>query len=368
MKSKKYFIFLSFLVVGIAYFNVEYRRRSVEKEKALGLGHSTKDQQSKEQFRPLRDHAMEPVNMDRTIGEVSTNREKTLQGTLDNIPMPCRNPALMNEILVANGNHLLDMAYSKTEGFSSCLIELDGPKECLDVDPVEDEASNVCRNNLLIARAHLIDKIYENQSIETLDINILANKVISKIYNSSKSIEENGPEIFDLTDRIIALDPDNQEAHNLRAYAAIPKLRQNFDAQVLEKGKESTANLRNFSDQKFTKRGIISSFAFDMIDYLVTQSPRDLDDADLLADAFLAQFPERPEGYHMKATVTGYRDNMELCKEWTQKGLKVGGETQPGYSAYQEIIKRLDAKTMDKRLLGVRFDSSELFRPDEILQ
>ncbi|MCX6128157.1 MAG: hypothetical protein NTX25_03725, partial [Proteobacteria bacterium] len=199
-------------------------------------------------------------------------------------------------------------------------------------------------------------------------VNVLSNKLISKIYSTGKSIEQMGPEIFLVADAIITIDHDNQEANSIRAYAAIPSLREKFDPLVLSKGKESASLLGSFPDERFLKRSLISQYSFAMIDFLVTKNASNLDLAASYSNEYIAKFPSLPEGYHMIATVEGYKDHLQLCKNWTEKGLKVGGEKQPGYSDYLAIISSIDSGSLKKELLGVRFDPSATFRPDDLLQ
>lgn len=115
-----------------------------------------------------------------------------------------------------------------------------------------------------------------NRPLDSLDVDVLSNRLISKIYSTEKSIEQIGPETFLVADAIIAIDNDNQEANSIRAYAAIPSLREKFDPVVLFKGKESASLLGSFPDERFLKRSLISQYSFSIIDFLVTKNASNL--------------------------------------------------------------------------------------------
>lgn len=306
------------------------------------------------------------------IEEVVINQPSDVESSKEyiipeEVPAECRSTSVLNELLESSGDVLVEKARDSSNEVKSCLAILGSPKDCFSSEPGADEDKS-CLNNLLIARATLVDKLSVGKSLKSLDTAVIANKIVAKIYESPDSVEKNGAEIFALADEVLKHDSDNQEAHNLRAISGIAALKQNYDAKTLAKAKESASLMENFSDPSFARRSILSRFAYSLIGFVVTKDSLNLENANSLAEEFLSKFAHRPEGYHMKATVEGLKNNLDLCKQFTRKGLNVGGPNQPGYQEYLELIKSIEAGSMKRELLGVRYDRSETFRPDELLK
>ncbi|RYZ90642.1 MAG: hypothetical protein EOP04_03285 [Proteobacteria bacterium] len=313
--------------------------------------------------------AVEPIKLRR----VSAPQDGSTTETADNFVMPsdipseCQDFKMIKDIVESSNEEVIEKIQSPTPELKSCLSVLGAPPQCFSMPAAADE-DRTCANNLIIARARLIDSMSASTPIETLDQSVVANKIIAKIYSLDKSMDEMGPEIFTLADKLVQLDKENPEAHNLRSYFTIQAIKKNFDEKVLDKGKESATFLAGSSENKDYSAGLSYQFGYSMIGFIASKDPANLDQAEFYAKEHLAKYPQAPQSYHMMATLEGYRDHLSLCKEWTQKGLDIGGKDQAGYKDYVSIIQSIDAGTFKKEYLGVRVDASQAFAPERILQ
>lgn len=368
--SKKIAIPFAFSVVLVGSFFIFQHNKvpSESNDKNPDFQQKPAETASEKKENGFKKKASLPIKLEEVVINQSSASENSQEYVISKeVPAQCSSTAVLNELLESSGDGLVEKARDSSNEVKSCLASLGSPKDCFSSEPGADEDKS-CLNNLLIARASLIDKLSEGKSLKSLDVAVIANKIVAKIYESPDSVEKKGPEIFALADEILNHDPENQEAHNLRAISGIAALKQNYDMKTLAKAKESASLLENFSDPSFARRGILSRFAYSLIGFIVTKDSSNLENANSLAEEFLAKFSNRPEGYHMKATVEGLRNNLDLCKHFTRKGLDVGGPGQSGYQEYVELIKSIEAGSIKRELLGVRYDRSETFRPDELLK
>ncbi|RYZ85454.1 MAG: hypothetical protein EOP04_15925 [Proteobacteria bacterium] len=285
----------------------------------------------------------------------------------DEVPLPCRKVEIIKEIIESDIESYLEKSDSRSPDMAACLSDLGGPVECSSI-PSESYEDEICRNNLIIARARLIDWIWAHKPVEELDEAVVINKMIARIYNGDKSMDEFGTEMFNLSDRFVKINKDNTEAHNLRSYFSIQAIKLKFDPSILKKGKVSADFLAHSPNSDSSKAGLLYSSAYSLIEYVSSQNITDLEQAEVHAKDYIATYPDLPAGYHMMAMIEGYRGNLSLCKEWTQKGLKAGGSGQVGYNDYREIVKSIENGTFRKESLGIRIDPSEAFNPEKILQ
>lgn len=364
MNRRRWFTLISIIAIVALSLVLVVRNKTSEPSTNLSL---LKQTSASVQSTRLKKHANSAVSIHQVAPSQSPEPSTNQISIPETLPGSCRNKGTILEILNSTADVITDTTQSYSEDIKGCLIELGGPENCFSQTSLEDE-DKTCMNNFILARARLIDQMSANRPLDSLDVNVLSNKLMSKIYSTDKSIEQMGPEIFLVADAIIKLDHDNQEANSIRAYAAIPSLREKFDQVVLSKGKESASLLGSFPDERYLKRSLISQYSFAIIDFLVTKDPTNLDLAASYSNDYINKYPNRPEGYHMIATVEGYRDHLQLCKKWTEKGIKVGGDKQPGYADYLAIVSSIDQGSLKKEALGVRFDPSEAFRPDDLLQ
>lgn len=316
----------------------------------------------------LKKIASEPIKLRR----VSAPRDENEGQTQDNfvipttIPKQCQDIDVLKGVIESDIENIMEKIQVPAEELDSCLLALGTPSQCFS-KPKEADEDRTCTNNLIIARARLIDSFSDSKSIGDLDRSVLVNKILAKIYTNDKPMDEMGPEIFELADRLIDLENQNLEAHNLRSYFAVQAVKKIFDEKVLAKGRESAQFLSGTSDEKHYQSGLSYQFAYSMLGFISSNDSSNLEQAEFYAKEFLARAPKQARGYHMMATLEGYRGNLELCKVWTQRGIDVGGKQQPGYTDYIGIVQSIDDGTFKREYLGVRVDPSEAFNPENIL-
>lgn len=289
------------------------------------------------------------------------------EANMGKLPSPCQSPALIKDIVENDLEALVALAKATEAGPQECLKALGGPSECF-ANPNQKDDYHLCSNNIAIARAKLIDTLTSNNTLDSLDEAVLANKIIARIYSSEQNMDQQSAELFKLSDQLVGLNSDNLEAHNLRSYFSFQILKLKEDAEVLEKSTQSSDFLRRSSDSNLVTLGYIQQFALEVLNFARTNSPESLDRADSIAEQFLVEYPENPKGMIMKSVVHGYRGDLPACKEWTEKALAKGGPTQSGYEEYSQIVKSINDGTFDRKMLGVRISSSEAFIPERIIQ